>query len=97
MNPIPARHLRRLRNEIPVSELIEHHLHLPAKRRDGLLRFLCPQCGEFHTATNPNTNLARCFRCKLNFNPIDLVIAVHQCNFNDAVRFLECLLSTKPA
>jgi hypothetical protein len=32
--------------------------------------------------------LARCFDCQKNFNPIDLVIAVANCSFLDAVEYL---------
>lgn len=80
--------LRRLRNKIPINGLIRR-LDLPWKTRDGQLRFLCPRCREFHTATNPSTNLARCFRCETNFNPIDLVIAVRRVPFLEAVRYLQ--------
>jgi len=55
--------LRMLRNQIPISRLISDFLRIPAKSR-GIFRFLCPLCSEFQTATNPKTNLARCFRCQ---------------------------------
>lgn len=85
-------HLRRLRNEIPISDLIRFRLELPAKVQEGYLRFLCPLCNDFYTATNPRTNLARCFRCEKNFNAVDLVMLVRQCPFLEAVAFLEMLL-----
>ena len=84
--------LRSLRNDIPIDDLIRFRLELPWKEREGFLRFLCPLCSEFHTATNPKTNLARCFRCRVNFNPIDMVMAVERCRFVDAVRKLAPLL-----
>jgi len=84
-------HLRRLRNDIPVATLLADVLDLPTKVRDGYLRFACPLCREFHTATNPDTNLARCFRCEENFNPIDLVMLVKHVNFLAAVDFLDDL------
>lgn len=84
--------LRDLRNRILIDQLITNKLKLPTKQRDGHLRFLCPQCSDFHTATNPNTNLARCFSCKKNFNPIDMVMAVDQCSFIEAIGFLKPLL-----
>ena len=59
--------LRRLRNQVSIDRVIEK-LDLPSKLSEGYLRFLCPLCREFNTATNPDTNLARCFRCKRNFN-----------------------------
>ena len=80
--------LRRLRNDIPIAILIADILQLPWKTAEGYFRFLCPRCGGFDTATNPNTNLARCFTCKQNFNPIDLTMTVRHLNFRDAVQFL---------
>ena len=64
--------LRRLRNDIPIAILIADILELPCKTAEGYFRFLCPRCGGFDTATNPKTNLARCFTCKQNLNPIDI-------------------------
>lgn len=84
--------LRALRNRIPIGDLIENDLDLPSKQSEGYLRFLCPVCSEFNTATNPLTNLARCFRCRKNFNSIDIVMAVQECSFVDAVELLRSLL-----
>jgi hypothetical protein len=85
---ISREELRRLRNEIEIAQLIEE-LGLPSKVREGYLRFLCPLCSDFHTATNPRTNLARCFRCERNFNPIDLTMVVRGWRFLEAVRYLQ--------
>lgn len=79
--------LRRLRNEVLISEIIQV-LDIPFKTRDGYLRFLCPLCNEFMTACHPKTNLGRCFRCQRNFNPIDLVMVVKGLCFQEAVQFL---------
>lgn len=84
--------LRRLRNEVDIASLIVDVLRLPHKVSEGHLRFLCPECSECNSATNAATNLARCFRCRRNFNPIDLVMAVKGCPFRDAVEFLLPLL-----
>ncbi len=81
--------LQRLRNKVLVNDVIVHILDMPSKVRDGYLRFLCPLCSEFLTACNPRTNLARCFRCERNFNPIDLVMVVKGLNFREAVEFLQ--------
>ncbi len=97
MSRLSADHLHALRNRIPIDQLIERHLRWPCKRRAGIFRFLCPLCEEFHTATNPRTNLARCFRCQRNFNPLDFVIAVRQCDFLEAVAFLEPYLRQVPS
>jgi hypothetical protein len=80
--------LRRLRNDIPIAILIADILDMPHKAVDGYFRFLCPLCGGFDTATNPKTNLARCFSCQKNLNPIDLVMIVKRQNFREAVQFL---------
>jgi predicted RNA-binding Zn-ribbon protein involved in translation (DUF1610 family) len=88
---IPTRKLRELRNRVPIDRVLAA-VDLPLKHRDGYLRFLCPLCGDFHTATNPRTNLARCFRCKRNFNTIDLVMVVEQRSFLAAVDRLRALL-----
>lgn len=89
---ISRQRLRQLRNRVPIDDLFEE-LDIPAKRSEGYTRFLCPLCREFNTATNPATNLARCFRCQRNFNPIDLVIVVTGCNFLEAVCRVEALLN----
>lgn len=84
--------LFQLRNDIPIDFVILNVLHLPFKFSEGFLRFLCPLCHEFNSATNPKTNLARCFRCHKNFNPIDLVIAEKNIPFRQAVDILLPLL-----
>jgi len=83
--------LRRLRNEIPITLVIAEFLKLPTKVSEGYLRFLCPLCTEFITATNPKTNLARCFLCEKNFNPIDMVMVVKQVSFSKAVDYLKSI------
>lgn len=87
-------HLRRLRNDIPIAEVIAQ-LDLTRKHRDGYLRFLCPRCGDFHTAVHPHENLARCFRCRVNYNPIDLLMTVAKVNFRQAVDLLTRWLHQK--
>jgi len=81
--------LRMLRNQIPIDEVITDLLNLKVRNVNAILRFRCPLCGNFHTATNHETNLARCFDCQKNFNPIDLVMTVGKCNFVDAVELLK--------
>lgn len=68
--------LRYLRNHIPIESVIP-----PATGQ----RFACPLCNGHDTAVNKTTNLARCFNCKKNFNPIEMVMAVHGMGFADAV------------
>jgi len=84
-----------LRNEIPIAILISDLLQLPNKVSDGYFRFLCPICSEFNTATSQKTNLARCFRCQKNFNPIDMVMEVKSVGFIDAVQYLNEIVSRR--
>jgi len=69
--------------------VIEKILCIPSKLTQGSLRFQCPLCDKFNTAVNPPTNLARCFDCEANFNPIDMVMAVQHTSFVEAVTFLK--------
>jgi hypothetical protein len=77
-----------VRNGISINLVITQILNIPNKWSEGQLRFLCPACGEFNTATNPRTNLGRCFRCQRNYNPIDLVMATLGVGFVVAVEQL---------
>jgi hypothetical protein len=81
--------LRHLRNDIPIDEVIVDLLNLEVRNDCEMLRFRCPICYNFHTATNHKTNLARCFDCRKNFNPIDMVITVGNCGFVEAVNTLK--------
>ncbi len=89
---ISRQRLWQLRNKIPVDRVMDE-LRVPTKISEGYLRFLCPLCRDFNTATNPRTNLGRCFRCEKNFNPIDLVMIVEKLPFLEAVAHLEDLLA----
>ena len=92
----PRQLLFRLRNEIPLESVIVEHLNWPGKRREGRFAFVCPRCGESQTAVKPETNLGRCFRCEINYNPIDFTMAVQQSDFVTAVHYLEPLLPRGP-
>jgi hypothetical protein len=80
--------LRRLRNDIDI-DLVIKRLRVETRYHKKIFRFRCPVCDGFHTATNPKTNLARCFDCRRNFNPIDLVMAVSARSFVETVEFLK--------
>lgn len=77
-----------LRNHFAIDVVIKEVLRLPSKIIQGAFRFRCPLCAEFNTAINPSTNLARCFGCEKNFNPIDIVMAVNHTNFVETVNLL---------
>jgi ribosomal protein S27E len=85
----PADVLRTIRNQIPIEKVIVTMLNMEVRHTSKWLRFRCPRCYNFHTATNQNTNLARCFDCRENFNPIDIVMAVGECSFVEAVEYLK--------
>ena len=91
----PPEMLKRLRNDIPINLVIKEFLKIPVKFSEGYFRFLCPICSEFVTAANPKTNLARCFRCKKNFNPINMVMVTKQITFRSAVDYLGDIKSIK--
>lgn len=82
-----------LRNHIPMDTLIEKILVIPNKFSEGYFRFLCPLCNEFNTGINHKTNLARCFTCKKNFNPIDMVMTIKKADFVEAAAFLKICLN----
>lgn len=84
-------YLRRLRNEVSFTKLF-HQLGWPHKRVGHQLRFVCPVCQESQTSVNDRTNLARCFRCELNWNPIDFTMAATNCEFRQAVAQVDDLL-----
>ncbi len=80
--------LRKLRNKIKIDQII-NILGLETRYVRNFFRFRCPLCYGFHTATNSKTNMARCFDCEKNFNPIDLVMVVTGRDFVDTVEFLK--------
>lgn len=78
-----------LRNLIPIDWFIQKVLKLTVSLSGDVFRFQCPDCQQFDTAINPNTNLARCFVCKKNFNTIDLIIQIKKLSFVEAVTALQ--------
>ena len=85
---LPPDMLWKLRNLIPIDQVIENIVYLNARRSKDLLRFQCPLCQNYHTATDKKTNLARCFDCRKNFNPIDMAMKALNLEFLDAVELL---------
>ncbi len=78
-----------LRNDININLLITAILQIPNATIGHILRFRCPICDSYdNTATKLDTNLARCFSCRRNFNTIELVMAVKHYDFTHAVLFL---------
>ena len=93
--PRRVHQLHAIRNDIDVTAVLSD-LEIPTRNRGTRLTFRCPKCAEFHTATNNRTNLARCFRCQRNFNPIDLVMAERRSTFLEAVGYLQTRFQATP-
>ena len=91
---IAPEELRRLRNDIPVREVI-YALQIPWKQDDALCRFRCPLCQGMDTSVHPTQNLGRCFSCGKNFNPIDLVCAKQDKGFHSAIQWLRSFCSCR--
>lgn len=81
-----------IRNKIPVDDVIIGFLGLDHRFHEGHLRFQCPRCSDRHTTTRNKNNLARCFRCKFQMNPIDLLMEVKGFHFQQAVAILARML-----
>lgn len=82
-----------IRNHIPITRVIEA-LSIGYEHDGDPVHFRCPCCNGINTGVNPQTNLARCFSCRKNYNTIDLVIAVHRLSFIDSVAYLKKLKNT---
>jgi hypothetical protein len=87
-------HLRDLRNKIRIRGLIENELGVRNHAESGIFRFECPLCGSFHTSVMKTKNLARCFECEVNFNPIDIVMETKKTDFLQSADFLTNLLES---
>jgi hypothetical protein len=77
-----------VRNHIAVKEVIDNLLGIPWQVVGGIFRFRCPLCAQYKTAIKAETNLARCFYCKKNFNVIDLYMLVRHTDFVETVTML---------
>ena len=84
-----SRELAFLRNDIPMERVVVSFLALQHRHDSDKLRFACPLCGGLDTSIQPKTNLARCFSCKRNFNPIEMVMAHMKLGFVESVHWLK--------
>jgi hypothetical protein len=71
-----------LRNKIPIGRVVERLL-------GDQVSFACPVCGGTDTSINAAHNLARCFVCQRNFNPIEFVMHQLRIGFVDSVNWLK--------
>jgi DNA primase len=86
-----------LRNRVPITHVIRTLLELPTRGTNSKLSFPCPVCGGFDTSINAAHNLARCFDCRQNFNPIEMVMNQLQIGFVESVRWLKNRIQADPA
>jgi transcription elongation factor Elf1 len=84
-----SRQLSFLRNNIPINRVIETMLSVATGNKNGKLSFNCPVCHSANTSINANHNLARCFECRQNFNPIEFVMHQRHTSFVDSVKWLK--------
>lgn len=84
--------LHRIRNNIPIKDIITDILDINHKSNEGQLIFLCPKCSDMHTGINKKVNLARCFRCRKNYNNIDLMMEFKNMDFKKSVNYFIKLL-----
>jgi hypothetical protein len=86
-----------LRNQVPIIWVIEALPELATHHAEGKLHFCCPVCHRFGTSVNAGHNLARCFDCQKNFNPIELVMHQLQISFVESVKWLLQRMGDKSA
>ena len=84
-----SRELSFLRNHIPIHRVIETMLSVATGNNNGKLSFACPVCHGFNTSINTRHNLARCFDCRQNMNPIEFVMHQLHISFVDSVNWLK--------
>jgi DNA primase len=84
-----SKELKFLRNRVPIDRVVEALLGTSIQDKGAKQRFACPICGGLDTSVNAGHNLARCFSCRRNFNPIDLVMRQLKISFVDSVKWLQ--------
>lgn len=82
-----SQELSYLRNQVPIAGVIDALPDLA--NGTGKSSFACPVCRGMNTSINAAHNLARCFDCRQNFNPIELVMHHLQFSFVDSVKWLK--------
>lgn len=86
--------LKFLRNRVPIDRVMETLFGTSIQGSNR--RFVCPICGGFDTSVNAGHNLARCFSCRRNFNPIELVMHQLKISFVDSVKWLQSRTPSVP-
>lgn len=89
-----AEELRMARNDVPVQEVLAS-IRPHQSSRPGKLT--CPQCGKAEAKVKIGTNLLRCFACKKNWNPLDLLMAFAGMPFRQAAEHLLQTLRAAPS
>jgi hypothetical protein len=78
-----------LRNRVPVTHVLKTLLKAPLENRGKRACFICPLCRGFNTSINSPHNLLRCFDCRRNLNPIELVMQFRAMDFVAGVKWLK--------
>jgi hypothetical protein len=78
-----------LRNRIPIDQVVATLFDTPIQDKNGKRQFACPICGSLDTSIHAAHNLVRCFSCRRNFNPIELVMHQLKIGFVDSVKWLQ--------
>lgn len=86
--------LKFLRNRVSIERVME--TLVGTSIQDSNRRFVCPICGGLDTSVNAGHNLARCFLCRRNFNPIELVMHQLKISFVDSVKWLHSRMLSVP-
>jgi len=84
-----SKELQFLRNRVPIDRVVEALLGISIQDKGAKQRFVCPICGGLDTSVNAGHNLVRCFSCRRNFNPIELVMHQLKISFVDSVKWLQ--------
>jgi DNA primase len=83
-----------LRNRVPIERVMETLFGTCIQGSNR--RFVCPLCAGLDTSVNAGHNLARCFACRRNFNPIELVMHQLKISFVDSVKWLQSRMLSAP-
>lgn len=84
-----SQELKFLRNRVPIDRVVEALFATSIRDKGAKPRFACPICAGLDTSVNAGHNLARCFACRQNFNPIELVMHQLKISFVDSVKWLQ--------
>lgn len=83
------------RNRVLIDGVIENLNGFPRQKTNSKTPFACPMFGGFDTSINSVHNLARCFSCRQNFNPVEFVMHQLKISFVDSVKWIKSRMPSK--